>query len=123
MKVLTKVEIIEETAAFYNSNNRAIDNESCMYITSDGKKCALGRCLTEESLQLVHSKFEGMSALKIAESHDLDTLLLPQYRGKYGSVFWRDLQFLHDTAKYWNDEDINGYGIEFKETLLRRYNP
>lgn len=48
----TKTQIIEETANFYNSGNRAaVETENttntCEYLTKDGRMCAVGRCLID----------------------------------------------------------------------------
>ena len=45
----TTVEIIEETANFYNLTNRGLNPfGDCVYRTDDGKMCAVGRCLRDD---------------------------------------------------------------------------
>ena len=60
---MTKHEIIDETAAYYNLGNRAHDSDmGCVYLTPDGKSCAVGRCLYKSERESLGSLNEGTKA-------------------------------------------------------------
>ena len=61
----TKTQIIHETVDFYSKNTserRAIEidkkhqDSSCQYLTKNGKKCAVGRCISDKILTLSFAK-------------------------------------------------------------------
>jgi hypothetical protein len=100
----TKREIIKETSTFYNSCNRASDeNGTCVYINREtNAMCAVGRCMTEEAIKK-YGSFEGTAFrfdeyLKIHITGSiigLDAVLKEEYQG-HSYEFWGDLQKLHD---------------------------
>lgn len=114
----TKFEIILETAAFYNSTNRAMmqnmdcDKPRCVYLTRDGKKCAVGRC-TRDGAEI------RISFLNVADWIDdggsLENQLLPEYRG-HDVAFWLGVQRLHDEAENWTE---TGLSCEGEKTVFR----
>lgn len=133
----TKLEIIEETAAFYNANNRAMENGHCMYVDPNGNKCALGRCMIEEkaveansykamsgpmnAIALVNAYMEAHKIpAETSEDSVLDSLLLEEYRG-HSVYFWRNLQNLHDNADYWNDQGLTPKGLKAKQDLIEYF--
>jgi hypothetical protein len=112
----TKVEIIEETAAFYNSDNRGRDVYICQYFIG-GKMCAFGRCMIDPQKK----RCEGFNPNKsVQDEWDLDSLLKEEYRG-HNHVFWRKLQSFHDVAENWNDKGLTLYGEMAKEVLLKAF--
>jgi len=111
----TKLEIIEETVAAYNTETRAIEDGDCCYETSDGKHCAVGRCMTKAALKKYGGIFGSVNQLA-ADSGEkgLQSVLSPAYRG-HDITFWMDLQGLHDLPIYWGKNGISGLGnIEVK---------
>ena len=44
-------QLLDETVAHYNSKNRAVFNGGCRYSIDDGRKCAIGRIMTEKVRQ------------------------------------------------------------------------
>lgn len=107
----TKIEIIDETVEFYSNNPRALSNTgTCQYLTSEGLKCAFARCCTDESVTLLHEKFEGKVVAEFPATHgesipDVETLLKDEYKG-HGNLFWGDVQMLHDFNRIW--DSLNG---------------
>jgi hypothetical protein len=107
---MTKTEIINETIAFYNSTNRGYDEaeDICVYLTPNGNKCAVGRCMTNGAIEKC-----GMTQASIGnliEVHNLasiDDILKPEYRG-HGLRFWKDLQHFHDDCSLWNKDGFRG---------------
>ncbi len=105
---MTKIEIIEETVAFYTEDPSriALENRRCKYLTSDGRKCAFGRCMTDEALEEYGEFGQIVTILEenLPEGTTLDSLLKPEYQG-HDALFWRDLQSLHDTYLLSTDKD------------------
>lgn len=98
---MTWRDIVLETVRFYHRNpdqvgwNPAL--ESCCYLSPDGRKCAVGRCLLNPELP--------EPSQPVYRFGDLDSHLKPQYRG-HELREWRSLQDLHDTlapADGWAD--------------------
>lgn len=120
---MTEKEIIEETIEEYSDpNNRALyfkqggpQDATCRYITSDGKKCAVGRCLTKEGLNRVR---KCSRKVKAVFGIHYDNYLKEQYRG-HSLDFWTKLQDLHDTHQYWSEEGITEKGVKFVEEKFR----
>lgn len=116
---MTKVEIIEETANYYNLNNRAYNEKSmeCSYLTDDGKMCAVGRCLVDAS------KFKDQrKSISALFSYDLlnESDLKEQYRG-HSPMFWRHLQHFHDYIENWTISGLSAKGLVKKNELLELY--
>lgn len=100
---MTMIEILDETANFYNTGNRSIDSSLfCQYNGANGRKCAFARCVEDDKLSLLveneNAKFFYLSYLK------------PEYQG-HGITFWRDIQMLHDNDNNWNDNGLTKSGI------------
>lgn len=117
----TKLEIIEETAAFYNSENRAYDEQdaTCYYQTADGKQCAVGRCMMEPSKYAWNTSQGGAGAESLLETNG-DDILKPEYRG-HDTGFWQDVQRLHDYIDNWDKNGLTEDGKKHKESLIRKY--
>lgn len=105
-KQKTEEEIVRETVEYYCNNPRALsEHGDCLYLTEDGNRCAVGRCLKKPVRYFLTTK--SSDPLPISE-HDLsvddiinlDQYLKKEYRG-HDSLFWRRLQVLHDGASYW----------------------
>ena len=102
---MTMLEILDETANFYNSGNRSVDGGSCRYNSQDGMQCAFGRCVRDEEV--------GLLTEDMAVQPYFLSLLKPEYQG-HELMFWRDIQQLHDHGDNW---DIDG----LTEVGKRRY--
>jgi hypothetical protein len=117
--MMTEEEIVRETAAFYNSKNRAtVENIedgclrpsiTCEYITSDNKMCAVGRCLTKKGLERVMKNCSVYNVSDIDEVFGLDKLLKKKYHG-HPVMFWSKLQRLHDNNTIWDENGITKHG-------------
>ena len=119
----TAIEIIEETAKFYNSNNRSVcmievrgnAKPQCRYF-HQGKMCAVGRCL-ENPKDFENSR---ASVHFLDRDHKLDTILKEEYRG-LSVEFWEDLQNFHDIKEYWNENGLTDKGEVQKNSLVKTY--
>ena len=129
----TKKEIILETAAFYGEDpsRRAVIKEDgrakCRYLTEDGRKCAVGKCLIEGKKMLyvgVVDPQEAMSAeLVDGQVHDianLEDVLMPEYRG-HDTYFWSGLQEFHDSDFHFTDTGLSELGERYLKILLEQY--
>lgn len=122
-KRLTKEEIIEETANFYNSTNRGYNpnNQTCLYLTPDGKNCAVGRCMIPESIELLGSANPAVTEIKWQFPNlTLDELLQPKYRG-HTDDFWRKLQRFHDVSANWDENGLTEAGKKVMKVMKRLY--
>lgn len=118
-KKKTAREILEETAAFYTSENRAVvkgghgnhGSVSCHYLTNDGKMCAVGRCLIDPS---------EITNEPVIDIPQLEDRLKSEYRG-HPIDFWSDLQDLHDSPNNWNREGLSTQGEDERDLILRTW--
>lgn len=87
----------------------------CLFTDSKGCHCAIGRCLSEETLlrirqhedpQMVNATAAFMLVRHFSTDGTLDSLLKPQYRGQ-DMMFWNKLQNLHDD--YQSTDDLRKY--------------
>ena len=121
----TKLEILEETYEYYSDpTKRGISERGyCVYLTSDNKMCAVGRCLLEPSKTLIEDDcFDDDINLYISDRMpELDEQLKPEYRGHTGSMFWKNLQEWHDNYKHFTPNGISDEGERVFETLIKRY--
>lgn len=112
------LEVLKDTVQFYSKNpgkrgivyKTGFQNNSCMFLTPEGNKCAVGRYLNKNDLKT-------LKACKILEG-DVESLLDPGTVGKITTriiknlpiKFWQDLQSFHDADVYWNDNGMTNYG-------------
>jgi len=120
MKTKSKKEIIIETAESYNSQNRSFSRNSvssCLY-KSGKNKCAVGRCLLSKSrlfkLEFIDTPVDSFSAI------ELDCELKKEYRG-HSIDFWRDVQFLHDQAIFWDLSGLTEKGKDHVDLLIEEW--
>jgi hypothetical protein len=117
---MTQEQIVRETVAFYTSKNRAAvesvrpDNgctsTQCLYLTEEGKMCAVGRCMTKKGLGRVLLSYHKASVHDLDDAFDgIDRLLKKKYHGQNIS-FWANLQRLHDNKNWWDENGITENG-------------
>lgn len=106
---MTKEEIIDQKLMPYinDPSLRATLSEhgGCAYQTSDGRKCIVGSCLSEEGLkEVLASSKAGVGVIDWSNgarraldevNDELDSLLSPEYRG-HELRFWAKMQTIHD---------------------------
>lgn len=122
---MTKVEIIEETAAFYNSGNRSTGSgigNNCLYLGEGGRRCAFSRCCIEspevDELLRRNERYKNADALlNMAANRGLE-ILKPEYRG-HSDIFWRRLQTFHDLSTNWNEKGLTKSGVTRKNELIQ----
>ena len=106
----TKTEIIDETVAYYSEDPPGRRGVSlygfCVFLTSDGKMCAVGRCMIAPEV----------NGVIVDDRERLDNRLKPEYRG-HDKEFWRSLQIFHDDFWSWNEEGLTKDGFTNLERL------
>lgn len=116
---LSQEEIVLETVAFYNTENRAAietvqsggyTSAKCEYITPDNRMCAVGRCLTKKGLERVMKTCPDDSASDVDIKVGLNNVLKKKYTG-HGQMFWFRLQRLHDNKNFWDEKGLNDHGV------------
>lgn len=114
----TKLEIIEETVAYYSEDVRrraAKGGSDCQYYDNEtGAMCAVGRCMTNPK------EYAGV----VINAEDLiaenPQVLKAEYQG-HEAEFWEDIQHLHDSHWYWSDEGITERGLRRVEQTKERW--
>ena len=110
----SKIDIILETqSAYADPHNTAFApiqgmEQRCVITTIDGRHCAVGRCMTEQSQQ----KYLNSVGPSIGFGDMDEPMLKPEYRGHSGE-FWLAIQRFHDAIakgspvevieQYWDD--------------------
>jgi hypothetical protein len=123
--VKTKTEILEETAAFYNLNNRSVRPDGrpdgfCMYNNPDGKHCAFARCCQPDKISLLKERNTVEQLIDSGYITNVDFVLLPEYHG-HSVDFWRMVQSLHDREDYWNEFGLSQNGQEQLDFLVEHW--
>lgn len=106
----TETEIVIETIQFYLADPvarraKTSGRSSCHYAMpgEPNRRCAVGRCMTEEAIKKVGSYIGGVDEL--IEAHgSLEKMLREEYRG-HEQEFWFILQSLHDEDCFWTADD------------------
>jgi hypothetical protein len=120
---LSKLEIIKETVEYYSEDvkRRAIYNDACVYNTKDGRHCAVGRCmLSKHKKRGVKFEYNYGGSSALITSYSDEGLFSPKYRG-HDIIFWGDLQALHDTHGYWDENGLTKFGRDFVKWLNNRH--
>jgi hypothetical protein len=115
----TKLQIIEETAAFYmeDPSRRAYNaiTDMCEYQTTDGRNCAVGRYFIDPQ----NIRNYGVKELAL-RGEFLQENLIEEVRG-HDWVFWESLQRFHDRFFYWDTDGITESGRTYLQELKQKY--
>jgi hypothetical protein len=116
----TKLEILKETYEYYSDpNKRGHNGERCCYLTSDGKMCAVGRCLINPK-KLQDLSGNTIGSLIAGYNINLNLRLKPEYRG-HSLEFWNSLQKWHDNSSNFDTDNITENGELAYQDLVKRY--
>lgn len=117
----TKLEIIEETVAFYSKDpsKRAINpanspDPTCVYLTKDGRKCAVGRYMLHPEM------YEGSIRHLVDYKGFKQENLVEEVQGHDWS-FWEELQLLHDSVYNWHSLGMSAIGEKRVNHLIKKY--
>lgn len=117
MQSKTRQELLNNTVAFYNLDNRAVDEcGGCQYYTEDGNRCAIGRELSVEDAMELENKYGG-SAVTSNQVYSA----LPQRLKDMGSIFLNSIQSLHDDEGYWSLDGISEDGVAKVQRICSKF--
>ena len=139
----TAEQIIDETIDHIKEHGQAktIDTTAadeerkiCCYFDVDTENmCAVGRCMTnpQEAENKAFGDIENFrffygnnNEFKLGDNNSfepLDDVLKPQYRGQ-SYYFWKDLQYLHDTDLYWDENnELTEAGRDYVNKLKKEF--
>ncbi len=117
-----------DVAGFYNSNNRSVGPNSCLYSAGPNSPgCAIGRCLGASTAALFD--FQGAGTSSNGGSGILNHIFPKAYLWKRVPVwmremepkFLRDVQRLHDDSSYWTENGLSSGGRTIVESILAVY--
>lgn len=123
---MTKIEIINETANFYNMENRGVEEgnstgQTCLYLSKEGNRCAVGRCIKDELVEEFQQKVDRISVLsgtgvgELSQNGiNLEDYLKDEYKG-HALAFWKALQGFHDDEYYWNEQSFVSLTTPFQK--------
>jgi hypothetical protein len=113
----TKIKIIQETANFYNLNNRADNKISCRYYL-DGKMCAVGRCLNNAENFDKYAETGFTTSIEDVYRGDID--FKKDYKG-HSVYFWKDLQEFHDETANFTETGLSNKGKTKIDFLMDKW--
>lgn len=109
-----KLNLLEETATFYTSENRCVWSKglsACQYYTKDiPHGCAIGRLIPDKTLCKQLNSWGGVCNTPTFN-------LLPPDLQEYGQSFLSELQRLHDGEYNWNMSGLSLTGIRFVQEI------
>jgi len=90
-------------------------NGTCQYQSDTEKRCAVGRFMTDEALELHGKSSKNIETLSLR--YGLNELLKEEYQG-YPVSFWSKLQKMHDEDEFWSEDGVTEDGLKYvKHTL------
>lgn len=120
-KKLTYRDVIEITKNRYHNDPtlRSKNGSRCEYFNENGNKCAVGHFLIEENFNKTFNT-EAINQLLIDEE-DYEMYMHESVRHLQNIDFWDDLQFFHDTDKFWDENGLTEEGFERYNKLINDY--
>jgi hypothetical protein len=113
------LQLLEETITHYNSTNRATDpiKQNCLYTTSDGKHCAIGRVMDPKFRNFLLERNYNMSIYNVIQHifWEGNRLIEPYQKFLSEEIFLefiQHLQGLHDVSLMWNEQGLTDAGVE-----------
>ena len=103
-------EVLDIVTKHFNSKNRSVTcSGTCLYLSEDGSKCAVGMFIKDEYINdedwvETHNE-EGAGCLL----ENTDEILIEEYRG-LGAEFWTSVQYLHDGVSHWSEKGLSVTG-------------
>lgn len=102
-------EVLDIVTKHFNIKNRSTLFNTCLYLSKDGSKCAVGMFIKDEYINdenwvEAHNE-EGAYCLLYSS----DEILVEEYRG-LGVEFWDSMQSLHDKEGYWDEKGLTTVG-------------
>lgn len=121
----TRKEIIDETVDYYTKDvsRRALQADKngemlCKYMTHDGKKCAVGRCMVNPSEKMTGTADRYKRDDSYAPT--VEDELRDEYKG-HPIAFWVELQQLHDRPSYWDSQSLTALGVRVVDAIHEKW--
>lgn len=113
-----RLELLEETAAHFNSTNRSTNKDGgCNYypVNSNSEGCAIGRKIADKEIcKLLDSRGHYI--------HRNDAFnLLPKELQELGQEFLKRLQNLHDSEGFWDEKGLTEAGLLYKDYMIKSF--
>lgn len=118
---MTALDLILETEKFYteNPNKRGIKintngfQDGCQYLTDDGRKCAIGRCMITPTTTMNGDPY-GLWDENLRDNNEISKLIFedilkPEYKG-LSIELWKSLQMWHDNPDNWDKNGLTNKG-------------
>lgn len=106
----------ESLAVFHaDPSKRATSDKGCLYLTEDGRKCAVGILIDPASYQ---KRLENNDAVFALDSGF--RFLRPEYH-KVDVGFWVELQNIHDLSSRWTEDGLSASGWEGVKFMCGHY--
>lgn len=103
-----QLKVLNDTKEYYSKDTsrraaiKVYDEDTCEYLTNDGRRCALGRLVTKAKAQELARIAGG-----VADVFDE----LPKSVANLTEFFLFDLQNFHDNKRNWNKAGITKRGL------------
>ena len=107
-----QMQTLEEIMSPYmfDTSRRAKTGASCLYLTSDNRKCAVGSMLTDSALDEFGGFVGGVYTLS-AQAKGLKKLLRHRYKCHATQLdYLNALQRFHDASENWNENGMTDIG-------------
>ncbi len=114
-----RLAFLDDTAGFYNSNNRCVtDAGGCRYYLKGKSGCAIGRHIEDKKLcQEFDSNFEFMTGVSDESIFEK----LPDDLKELGVGFLAQIQILHDIRSNWDENGLSEMGNQKYESIKNEY--
>jgi hypothetical protein len=105
-----RLEILEWEKNNRNISNRSTKFDNCVYSGEIG--CAVGRLISDKNLC---EKLDSFKTTSVCGSLVFNSL--PENVKELGKPFLIDMQHLHDSEGYWNENGLSESGMSFYEKI------
>lgn len=124
-------ELLIETIGFYDLDKRSLvvsryDTLTCAYEDDNGKRCAVGRIMTDEAIRKLkengHNVTFGVRELiQLYEPGILLEKWHPLLDDEHGLSFLVNIQCLHDYSCNWTKKGLSDYGENAVRNITKNF--
>lgn len=117
-----RLEFLEDTIEYYSSdpiNKRSFfystNDEACYYRSPEGKKCAIGRHISDNKYN------KSMEEKNLFGILDYSPDSLPKEILELDIYFLFEIQILHDKSEFWDNNGLTVEGLEFVNLIKKSF--
>lgn len=115
--------LLNRTAEFYNTNNRATLSGKCYYgPSSNSPGCAIGRCMDRKNENCKPYLENKLSTAIIYFTYDKLASVFHDWFRKMDLTVLIMIQHLHDLDIHWNESGLSETGMECFENIKSEIN-